>query len=398
MKIFVSYSRSDREAVDALLQDIRRARHDVWVDEELTGGQVWWDTILGAIQGADLFVVALSPDWLKSRACSAELEYARGCNRTLLPVMISRVSPQMAPPVIANAQILDYLERTPNAAINLVTALAAAPPSLPPPDPLPAPPDVPMSYMNTYRERLEELSLSFQQQSLLLSELRAHLTDDDDRDTAAELIRRLRRRGDITESVGKEIDLVLAALPSQTASFAAPGSSPTPSPTPMPTPATTPTPTPASTVRPLVNTGQTASPAAWHPDPYRRFEQRYWDGTTWTEHVISGDRRSVDPPGGQIPNHQAPGNQAPSYQVPSYQMSNANTAPTSTGSAGSTVDGPWNMTNFVLLIIASTCLGIVGVVVGAINLKKPRRQSQAKILLIVGIVSMVFGALVAAGQ
>ena len=79
-------------------------------------------------------------------------------------------------------------------------------------------------------------------------------------------------------------------------------------------------------------------------------------------------------------------------------MSNANTAPTSTGSAGSSVDGPWNTTNFVLLIIASTCLGIVGVVVGAINLKKPRRQSQAKILLIVGIVSMVFGALVAAGQ
>ena len=47
--------------------------------------------------------------------------------------MVAPVSPQMAPPAIANAQILDYVDRTPNAAINLVTALAAAQPSLPRP-------------------------------------------------------------------------------------------------------------------------------------------------------------------------------------------------------------------------------------------------------------------------
>jgi hypothetical protein len=58
VRIFVSYARRDRDAVDLLLQDMRRARHDVWVDEELTGGQSWWDTILGTIRGADLFVVA----------------------------------------------------------------------------------------------------------------------------------------------------------------------------------------------------------------------------------------------------------------------------------------------------------------------------------------------------
>ncbi|EED6225551.1 DUF2510 domain-containing protein, partial [Salmonella enterica subsp. enterica serovar Haifa] len=25
--------------------------------------------------------------------------------------------------------------------------------------------------------------------------------------------------------------------------------------------------------------------AGWHPDPSGQFEQRYWDGATWTEHV-----------------------------------------------------------------------------------------------------------------
>ncbi len=213
MRIFVSYARHDRIVVDALLQDIRRARHDVWVDEELTGGQSWWDTILGTIRGADLFVVALSPDWLRSKACAAELHYAVACNRPVLSIMVGRVSPQMAPPVIADAQILDYVERTPDAAISLVTALSATRPSGPLPQPLPAGPPVPMSYMNTYRERVDQLTLTFQEQSQLLSELRAHLSDDDDRECATELIQRLRHRGDITESIGLEIDSLLASAP-----------------------------------------------------------------------------------------------------------------------------------------------------------------------------------------
>jgi hypothetical protein len=374
MRVFVSYARNDREAVDALLQDIRRARHEVWVDEELTGGQAWWETILGTIRGADLFVVALSPNWLKSRACSAELEYATGCNRTVLPVMLGRVSPQLTPPVIANVQILDYLERTPDAAISLVTALAAARPSLPLPDPLPIPPVVPMSYMNTYRERLDELSLSLQQQSLLLSELRSHLSDDDDRDTAAELIHRLRRRGDITESVGKEIDAVLASLKSATAGLTAPATT-TSSPT-----ASSATATSASTIQPLASTGATAAPAAWHPDPYRRFEQRYWDGSAWTEHVVSGGRRTIDPPS------------ASSHGSSTQTTTPTTMAPGSTavaGASGTTGSGPWETGIYVLLILATVFCGIVGVIVGAINIKKPARRSQAQVLLVLGIVAML---------
>ncbi len=368
MRVFVSYARNDREAVDALLQDIRRARHEVWVDEELTGGQAWWETILGTIRGADLFVVALSPNWLKSRACAAELEYATGCNRTVLPVMLGRVSPQLTPPVIANVQILDYLERTPDAAISLVTALATARPSLPLPDPLPIPPVVPMSYMNTYRERLDELSLSLQQQSLLLSELRSHLSDDDDRETAAELIHRLRRRGDITESVGKEIDAVLASLKSATAGLTEPA-----------TTTGSATATSASTIRPLANTGATAAPAAWHPDPYRRFEQRYWDGSAWTEHVVSGGRRSIDPP-------------SASSHASSAQMTSApgsTSVSSASGASGASVDGPWETGIYVLLILATVFCGIAGVIVGAINIKKPARRSQAQVLLVLGIVAML---------
>ena len=39
----------------------------------------------------------------------------------------------------------------------------------------------------------------------------------------------------------------------------------------------------------------TSPPAAgWYRDPSRRFEHRYWNGTAWTDHVLSGGARAVD--------------------------------------------------------------------------------------------------------
>lgn len=35
--------------------------------------------------------------------------------------------------------------------------------------------------------------------------------------------------------------------------------------------------------------------AGWHPDPSGQFEQRYWDGTAWTEHVFAGGAQAVAP-------------------------------------------------------------------------------------------------------
>ncbi|WP_353114990.1 DUF2510 domain-containing protein [Microbacterium sp.] len=34
---------------------------------------------------------------------------------------------------------------------------------------------------------------------------------------------------------------------------------------------------------------------AWHPDPTGRFEQRYWDGAMWTDHVWARGQQGVDP-------------------------------------------------------------------------------------------------------
>lgn len=37
-------------------------------------------------------------------------------------------------------------------------------------------------------------------------------------------------------------------------------------------------------------------PAGWYADPAGRFELRYWDGSTWTEHVSRAGQQFTDPP------------------------------------------------------------------------------------------------------
>ena len=88
MSAFVSYSRRDAKAVEALHADIELAGLSAWFDREVEGGQLWWDVILERIRSCEIFVVALSPDSLASKACQAELAYAVALQRTLLPVMV----------------------------------------------------------------------------------------------------------------------------------------------------------------------------------------------------------------------------------------------------------------------------------------------------------------------
>lgn len=46
----------------------------------------------------------------------------------------------------------------------------------------------------------------------------------------------------------------------------------------------------------------TDHPAAWHPDPARRYQSRYWDGSRWTEHVANGPETATDNDGRDMAN------------------------------------------------------------------------------------------------
>ena len=88
--LFVSYASQDRAAIDNLLTALQRA-HEVWVDEDLGGGETWWRTILEQIRGCEVFIVAVSNNSLASKPCQAELSYAEALQRPILPVQVGPV-------------------------------------------------------------------------------------------------------------------------------------------------------------------------------------------------------------------------------------------------------------------------------------------------------------------
>ena len=54
--------------------------------------------------------------------------------------------------------------------------------------------------------------------------------------------------------------------------------------------------TQATNSAPMTSTTSAAAPAAWYPDPSKRFELRYWDGAEWTEHVARSGQQFTDQP------------------------------------------------------------------------------------------------------
>ncbi len=75
-RIFISYDRENRTLAASLANDIRSLGRTVWHDEELSGGQAWWDQILEQVRTCDVFVFVLSQRALDSVACTREYEYA----------------------------------------------------------------------------------------------------------------------------------------------------------------------------------------------------------------------------------------------------------------------------------------------------------------------------------
>jgi hypothetical protein len=222
MALFISYSSQDRSTVDGLTAALRRAQQQVWFDQELGGGDSWWAKILEQIRACDVFVVALSSNWLQSKPSQSELRYAQALNRPILPVRIGDVDSMRVNPLAA-LQIIDYRNPTVDVGIQLVTAvhsLTAKPQPLP--DPLPDEPPVPFGYIMRLGNTLAEKELSPQQQLQLLVELRSGLDEDGDDPSArgdiAQLLRMLRLRHDVTYRTRTEIDNVLAEIEAKNSS------------------------------------------------------------------------------------------------------------------------------------------------------------------------------------
>jgi hypothetical protein len=72
--LFISYSRRDNEEVTRIAQELKDAGHTVWLDASaIQGGARWQGEIVRGIADADVFVLMLSPDAVKSENVEREV-------------------------------------------------------------------------------------------------------------------------------------------------------------------------------------------------------------------------------------------------------------------------------------------------------------------------------------
>ena len=180
-------------------------------DQELSGGQVWWDKILEKVRGFDILVFVLDQAALQSTACKREYGYAKDLGKPILPVLVEEGVPtNLLPPALSQIQYVDYRKQDRKTAFSLARALATIPTSVLLHDPLPAAPEAPISYLGNLTERLETADvLSYEEQSSMLIDLKRSMYEPSTTEDARTLLGRLRKRRDLYAAIGDEIDELL---------------------------------------------------------------------------------------------------------------------------------------------------------------------------------------------
>lgn len=86
MKLFISYAHVNKWFCDEIVKYLDA--HDAWYDQNLKGGQKWWDTILQHLVWCEGFIYLLSPASVNSEYCQKEVELARTHGKRIIPVLI----------------------------------------------------------------------------------------------------------------------------------------------------------------------------------------------------------------------------------------------------------------------------------------------------------------------
>src|SRR5215218_4326200 len=88
-RVFVSYSRDDDAAVLKLVQDLRSAGVNVWLDQtDIPSGRRWDEAIEQALASCGQVIVVLSETSVSSQNVMDEVSYAIDEGKRVIPVII----------------------------------------------------------------------------------------------------------------------------------------------------------------------------------------------------------------------------------------------------------------------------------------------------------------------
>lgn len=94
--IFVSYRRSDRELVAAVVRRLEARGVGVWYDANIEGGADWRETIVQALTDSDMLAIFFSEECNSSRQLKKELAVADSLGKPVVPILIENTQPRGA--------------------------------------------------------------------------------------------------------------------------------------------------------------------------------------------------------------------------------------------------------------------------------------------------------------
>lgn len=110
-RVFVSYARTDRRAVERVAQELVAAGHEAWIDvDDIPAGESWRSSIVRSIARSDAVVVFLSPASAASRQIATEVNLATESGKRIFPVMFGDA--QMSEELRYNLAGLQFIDLT----------------------------------------------------------------------------------------------------------------------------------------------------------------------------------------------------------------------------------------------------------------------------------------------
>ncbi len=126
-KVFLSYSRKDRERAAGVAEALRARHFGVFKDtDDILPTEEWKTRLEELIEEADTIVFLLSPHSAASEVCAWEVEYATALHKRIAPIVIEDVEGSAIPPLLARLNFIFCTDRDPfeDAVDTLASALS----------------------------------------------------------------------------------------------------------------------------------------------------------------------------------------------------------------------------------------------------------------------------------
>jgi len=127
-KVFVSYSRRNKNFAERLARDLSDAGLDVWIDfRQIHGGEMWENEIYRGLQRSEMLVLCLTPDAVASEWVQREVNTAREQKKFIMPIMVidafEALKRTPALSWLEQVQYINFVERYEEAFPELLLAL-----------------------------------------------------------------------------------------------------------------------------------------------------------------------------------------------------------------------------------------------------------------------------------